>query len=174
MLKYLEFLYKISQNILNKKLKIVENIKKNSCSRANPSSNEKIIQEILKEESKEEDKETISNKTISTENNENNDIPKITVQTEASFTKNENKGDCKAKPENKNDKSIPENLTILSFWNYFIYKITCGKKQQQHNNIEIYENFRKRIVSEENLMHNYLKINGLLKLEKRRSKISNK
>jgi len=160
------------KNILNKKLKIVENCKKNSCSRANTNSNEKIIQEILKEESNEEDKETMSNKTISTEKNENNDIPKISVQTEVSFTNNENKGDSKVKPENENDKSIPENLIISSFWNYFIYKIACGKKQQ--NNVEIYENFRRKIVSEENLMHNYLKINDLLKLEKRRSKQSNK
>ena len=159
------------KNILNKKLKIIENCKKNSCSQANPSSNEKIIQEILKEESKEEDKDTMSNKTISTEKNENNDIPKITAQTETSFTNNENKGDSKAKPENENDKSIHENLTISSFSNYFIYKITCGKK---HNNIEIYENFRKKIVSVEHLMHSYLKINDLLKLEKRRSNQSNK
>ena len=113
----------------------------------------------------------MSNKTISSEKNENNDIPKIIAQTETSFTNNENKGDSKAKPENENDKSISENLTISSFWNYFIYKITCGKK---HNNLEIYENFRKKIVSVEHLMHNYLKINDLLKLEKRRSKISNK
>ena len=41
-------------------------------------------------------------------------------------------------------------------------------------NIELYEDFRKQIISEENLMQNFLKLNGLLELEKRRSKIKNK
>ena len=50
----------------------------------------------------------------------------------------------------------------FSYWEFFLYKLTCGKKNSE---LEIYEDFLKKIVSVENLMHNYLKINNLLKSE---------
>ena len=51
------------------------------------------------------------------------------------------------KPEIDRKKSIGENT--FKFLDYFIYKVTFGKK---YDNIIIYENFRKKIISVENLM----------------------
>jgi len=54
------------------------------------------------------------------------------------------------KPEIDRKKSIGENT--FKFLDYFIYKVTFGKK---YDNIKIYENFRKKIISVENLMQIY-------------------
>ena len=48
----------------------------------------------------------------------------------------------------------------ICFKNYLIYKLTLGKKD---NNIMIYENFREKIISVENLIQNNLNISNLLK-----------
>ena len=50
-----------------------------------------------------------------------------------------------------------ENLT---FWNFFIYKFTFGKK---YKNIKLYELFREKMISVENLIKNHLNIINLLK-----------
>ena len=71
----------------------------------------------------------------------------------------------------KANHGITFNSVAIGFCDYFIYKITCGKK---NSNLGIYEDFRKKIISVENLMQNYLKINNLLKHEKNGSNESQK
>ena len=48
----------------------------------------------------------------------------------------------------------------FSFWNYFVYKICCGKK---NSILKVYEDFRMKIISEEQLIKNHLNIYNLLK-----------
>ena len=52
---------------------------------------------------------------------------------------------------------------IFSFWNFIIYKLSFGKK---YNNLRIYEVFREKVISVENLTRNHLNILNLLKLNK--------
>jgi len=59
------------------------------------------------------------------------------------------------KCENNNQK------VKIIFWNFLIYKCSCGKK---NNYFKFYDNFRKKLISVENLIENNIKINGLLKL----------
>ena len=138
------------KNILNKKLKQVENIKKNSCAFSKPKSTENII--------KEEDKDTITEQSLNTEKSENTEVPKVINTIE---NNNENS------PNTEDNKSKENNNIVYSFLDYFVYKITFGKK---HKDLEIFETFRKKIISVEHLMQNYLKLNNLLTLEKGRSK----
>ena len=112
-----------------------------------------------KEAEKEEDKETITNKTFGTEKN-GNDQEQKTASTEKKI-------DCNKIKDFSQFKSV--NSTKLRFCDFLVYKITCGKNKDKKI-FELYENFRKKIISVENLMQNYLKINNLLKLEKRRSR----
>jgi hypothetical protein len=51
------------------------------------------------------------------------------------------------------------------FFYYFIYKISCGKKNKFFN---IYEDFRFKIISEEHLIRNHLNIYNLLKVTERK------
>ena len=67
------------------------------------------------------------------------------------------------KDTNKNFKS---NNTInynkkIKFWEYLIYKITFGKK---NNKIKLFENFRTNIISVENIINNYLSISYISKI----------
>ena len=78
----------------------------------------------------------------------------------------------KMKKKKKKRKKKKENETVFSLFDYLIYTITFGKKDNNH--LELYENFRKQIISVEHLMQNFLKLYGLLELEKRRSKVKNK
>ena len=50
----------------------------------------------------------------------------------------------------------------IIFWKFLIYKISCGKKYYY---LQFYENFRKKIISVENLVQNNKKINDILKLK---------
>lgn len=43
----------------------------------------------------------------------------------------------------------------IKFWNYLIYKLSFGKKIN-NNNIKLFENFRIKIISVENIINNYL------------------
>jgi len=148
-----------NKNIINKKLSLVEEIQKQNC----PFTKTSTRENIKKEELKEKDKETVANNSINTEKSENTDLPKVTSDTD-------NMNNTKEKEDENQKKN--ENKTVFSLFNYFLYTITFGKKDGNH--LELYEDFRKRIISEENLMQNFLKLNGLLELEKRRSKIKNK
>ena len=49
----------------------------------------------------------------------------------------------------------------FNFWHYRCYKMTCGKK---YNYFKEYENFRIKIISEENIIKNHLNICNLLKV----------
>jgi len=49
----------------------------------------------------------------------------------------------------------------FSFWNYRMYKLPCGK---MYSYFKEYEDFRIKIISEENIIKNYLNICNLLKL----------
>ena len=148
------------KNIINKKLKQIENIKKISCTFSKPLSSENAIKEVEKGE----DKETVTDQTLNSEEVKNNEAPKTT---EKESTSNITAVTNKQNPGDDNDKQV--NQKIFSFCDYFIYKITFRKK---HKELEIYENFRKKIISVENLTQNYLGMNNLLQLEKRRSKLS--
>ena len=149
--------YIIENNILNKKFKVVEEIKRKCCSEKNPTSIEKIIKE---EQEKDAGKETVTDQTLITEKEENSREPKITSSSTKTIDKEEKELDLN-KPANKN---------VFRFGAYFIYKITFGKKC--YENLENYEKLRKEIISVENLMHSYLMNNNLLKIGKRRSKLS--
>ena len=50
----------------------------------------------------------------------------------------------------------------IIFWKFLIYKCSCGKKYYY---IKFYENFRKKIISVENLIQNNIKINDILNLK---------
>ena len=52
-----------------------------------------------------------------------------------------------------------------SFFNYILYKITCGKKKQFFNT---YQKFRIKIISEEHLIRNHLNIYNLMKVTERK------
>ena len=145
------------RNIVNKKLRQVEIINKLNCPFTSQATKDNILKEE-EEKEKEEDKETITNKTLNSEKNDN--------LKETKTTSNEKKLDSNEKVEIEQFKSV--NSTKFKFCDFLIYKITFGKKDK-NNKFKLYENFRKKIISVENLLENYLSINGLLKLEKRRS-----
>ena len=150
------------KNILNKKLRQVEIIKKLSCPLTSQSTKENIIkgEEKEVEKEKEEDKETVTNQTFESEKNEN--------EGEQKTDSTEKKTVSKEKREGFQIKSL--NIK-LKFCDFLIYKITFGKRNK---NFETFENFRKKILSVEHLIQNYLKINNLLNLEKRRNRKSSK
>ena len=150
------------KNILNKKLRQVENIKKLCCRLTSQATKENIIKEEEKnaEKEKEEDKETITNQTLNSEKSGN--------AQESNSESKEKKVDSNEKGEGFQIKPLN---TILKFCDFFVYKITFGKR---NNYFEKMENFRKKIMSVEHLIENYLKINNLLNLEKRRSRKSSK
>ena len=52
-----------------------------------------------------------------------------------------------------------------NFCTFMLYKITCGKK---YNYYDIYRDFRTKIISEEHLIKNHLKIYNLLKVTERK------
>ena len=57
-----------------------------------------------------------------------------------------------------NNKTGSKNKEKMAFFNYLVYKILCGKK---YENIKIYEDFREKIISKEQLFQNYFYINNL-------------
>lgn len=62
--------------------------------------------------------------------------------------------------EIKQSDEINNKRKKFNFWNYFVYKICCGKKNSK---LKIYEDFRTKIISEEQLIKNHLNIYNLLK-----------
>jgi hypothetical protein len=48
----------------------------------------------------------------------------------------------------------------FDFWSFRLYKITCGKK---NNYFKLYEDFRIKIISEEHIINNHIKICNLIK-----------
>ena len=73
----------------------------------------------------------------------------------------------KEKKENIKDNNVKNNYKTKNFWNYIVYKLSCGKK---NNSYEKYDIFRKKIISEEHLIKNHLNIYNLLRVnEKKRN-----
>ena len=72
------------------------------------------------------------------------------------------KGDKNIRKENK-DEFIDINMknTNLNYFDYLYQKIKCGKTKK---NIELYNNFRSKILSEEFFVHNNLNIQILLRI----------
>ena len=66
-----------------------------------------------------------------------------------------NKGNEKSDNNNKENKK--EKIT---FWYFLLYKFTCGKK---HHSMILFEKFREKVISVENLIINHLNIHNLLK-----------
>ena len=79
------------------------------------------------------------------------------------YKKKENKISEKTNNEINNNKI--DKYKEKSFWSYLIYKISCGKK---NNNFRIYKSFRTKIISEEHLIRNHLNIYNLLKVSKKK------
>ena len=65
----------------------------------------------------------------------------------------------------ENTKDIENNHKKINFWNYIVYKLYCGNKK---NSYEVYDIFRKKIVSEEHLINNHLNIYNLLKVNQKK------
>ena len=51
-------------------------------------------------------------------------------------------------------------LKGFDFWSFRLYKITCGKK---NNYFKLYEDFRIKIISEEHIINNHIKVCNLIK-----------
>ena len=51
-------------------------------------------------------------------------------------------------------------LEGFDFWSFRLYKITCGKK---NNFFKLYEDFRIKIISEEHIINNHIKVCDLIK-----------
>ena len=138
------------KNIIDKKIKEVEDIKKNIYKSKKTNTRESIVNELENYNRKNtEEKEIIKVIPISNEKNDNNEIQK----------------DKNIKNKEKLDEVEEEKIkgrSVFGYCEFFLYKITCGKKNSE---LEIYDNLMKQIISVENLMHNYLKTNNLLKNE---------
>ena len=65
----------------------------------------------------------------------------------------------------ENTKDIENNHKKINFWNYIVYKLYCGNKK---NSYEVYDIFRKKIISEEHLINNHLNIYNLLKVNQKK------
>ena len=63
------------------------------------------------------------------------------------------------------DRERDQNEREKTFFNYILYKITCGKKKQFFNT---YQKFRIKIISEEHLIRNHLNIYNLMKATERK------
>jgi len=69
-----------------------------------------------------------------------------------------NNKDSKKNFKNNNTINVMEKI---NFCEYLIYKITLGKK---NNKVKLLENFRKNIISVENIINNYLSVNYISKV----------
>ena len=67
--------------------------------------------------------------------------------------------------EKEKEKKREKNEKEKTFCNYFIYKITCGKKRDF---FDMYQKFRVKIISEEHLIRNHLNIYNLMKVTERK------
>ena len=67
-----------------------------------------------------------------------------------------------------NNKDTKTKYEKTNFFNYCLFKISCGKK---HTFFNVYDKFRKKIISEEHLVRNHLNIYNLLRItEKKRNR----
>ena len=90
-----------------------------------------------------------------------NNKKKIKFVNSTDFTFNKTEKIKNEGRENNNIINIQKKEKI-SFYNYLIYKVLCKKK---YENILVYEEFREKIMSEEQLYQNYFYINELKMLK---------
>ena len=72
---------------------------------------------------------------------------------------NNNKEEKNRKNLNKENEYNNKKEKII-FWNFLAHKFSCGKK---NGHLKLYEDFREKIISVENLIHINLNINSILK-----------
>ena len=147
------------QEICKNKCKILrnqtKNVKKENDELASIKQNSNIDKDnsletkdniIEKKNNKLTKKKDVENSIYNKENNYKFEDTNIVTKKENG--KNENNNNCEKKKE------------TISFWNFLVYKITFGKK---NHNLILYEKFREKIISVENLIINHLNIHNLLK-----------
>ena len=111
-----------------------------------------------KESEKSYNKLNISTNINQEENNINNIINNNIKNNKENLANNNTEIDNNTKENENNFEIKPKDE--LNFSKYFCYKLTCGKK---YKNFKIYENFRKKVISEEQLAKNYLNVYNLVK-----------
>ena len=98
-------------------------------------------------------------KIISSDNSKNQKIIKSDCNINFSNNKIEKLKDNEERKNIQiNNKTGDKKREKMTFFNYLVYKIFCGKK---YLNIKVYEDFREKIISEEQLFKNYFYINKL-------------
>ena len=116
------------------------------------------------------------NKNNEIEENYNNDptIVNFTIENANTYMQNINNNiknqnenlsnlSNQSKEEDSNNTNNTNNLernSSLNFCHFLCYRLTCRKK---YTSFKIYENFRKKVISEEQTMNNYLNIYNLVK-----------
>ena len=120
-----------------------------------------IFNNIIDKNEKEKDKlkSNCSNLIISSDNSKNQKIIKSDCNINFSNNKIEKLKDNEERKNMQiNNKTGSKNKEKMTFFNYLVYKIFCGKK---YENIKVYEEFREKIISEEQLFRSYFYINKL-------------
>ena len=96
---------------------------------------------------------------ISDDNSKNQKRSNYDSNTNFVYNKKEELKINQEKERVKNNNQINEQKKEkINFFKYLIYKISCKKK---YENIQVYEEFREKIMSEEQLYQNYFYINEL-------------
>jgi len=138
----------ISQPKKNIELKKISNLNEKN------SKNSSIIKNI--------DKTDISSRTNLEIFDKNSDISKEEKK-EKSINNFENnkKEDKEGKSFNKSNEHNNQKEEII-FWKFLVYKLSCGKK---NNHFKLYEDFREKIISVENLIQSSLNSHNILKFK---------
>ena len=147
------------------KIKKVKDFSKEKINQNMKTSSKNIS--IKENKNKNESQNEIVDKKLNETNNKNIDVCFNNYEVTNNKNKN-NKSDKILKKKttfNSNDIMISTNKEKLNFFTYFAYKLLCGKKYRYYKG---FEEFRKRIISEEHLMKNHLNIYNLLKYSKKK------
>ena len=108
-----------------------------------------------------------NNNSLKNQNNENNSKENIINQNVEIYNDNHDQKTMKTLKEEKNiesnNKSIKLNIHKLdfNFYDYMYYNLKCGKNKVD---LKIFNDFRTKIISEENIIKNYLNMYFLLKI----------
>ena len=120
-----------------------------------------FFNDVVEKKEKEKDnlKSNYSNLIISSDNSKNQKIIKSDCNINFSNNKIEKLKDNEERKNIQINKKIGDKKREkMTFFNYLVYKIFCGNK---YENIKVYEDFREKIISEEQLFKNYFYINKL-------------